>query len=210
MRSSHLNSNDEEDNSVGNPGPLLVMVDEVVTHEGDTECQKRDDNNSHGNGKSTMVDSVEHLSRHDCVDCTPADTSDTVEKCKESNTLVSKPVSRKNHLSETKLGAEARVKGNGGHTENVEEDDGKKRVDEMQLENGDTKATESERSDNKVSGEPHGSGVPDTVVSLFLLRDSVDTSNLSLQVFEDSEEEVVRVSLDNVFNRAMARVFEGG
>lgn len=209
VRSSHLDSNDKEDDSVGDPGPLLVVMNKVVAHERDTEGQERDNDNGNSNRKAAVVHSVEHLGRHNGVDRTPTDTGDTVEKCKEPDSLVSKPVSREHHLSETKLGAEGGVEGNRSHTENVEEDDSQKGVDEMQLEDGNTQATKSERSNNHVGGKPHGSGVPDGVVGLLLLGNSVDTSNLSLEMVQDPEEHVVGVRLD-VLHRAMVRVFERG
>ena len=61
---------------------------------------------------------------------------------------------RKDHLTQTKLGAECREEADWGDSQQVDEEDGEEGVDETQVKDGDGERTDGEGGDDHVGSKP--------------------------------------------------------
>lgn len=69
---------DEKDNERGNPAPIFVSVDDLVSREGDEEGAESDNEDS-SIARNVAVDGVEKLGAHDSVGSRPTDACQDIE-----------------------------------------------------------------------------------------------------------------------------------
>lgn len=70
---------DEENNEGGDPAPVLVGVDNLISSKGDEEGDEGDDEDP-GISRDRAVDCVKELSTNDSVCGRPADAGQNIEK----------------------------------------------------------------------------------------------------------------------------------
>ncbi len=95
--------------------------------------------------------------------CEPAGTShvcgggwevEPKEALTDLDTVVSEPETGEDHLAKSKHGSEGGEEAHGQDAEDVDEDNGQRRVDESQFENGNGQSSDGEGGDNHVGGQP--------------------------------------------------------
>lgn len=180
MGFSHSDGKNEEDDDVGDPGPLLEHVNNVVAKEGDAEGQHCNDDDTGPGRELAVVDRVKELGRNNGIDSGPANTSNNVDDGGNDGSVSAEPESGDNHLSETKLGAKSGEESNGQGAQEVEEDDGQEGRPEIKAENCNSEDADGEGGNDHVGAEPHGRDVPYRRIGLLFFWDALDAAGFDV------------------------------
>ncbi|KAG7802349.1 hypothetical protein KL944_002726 [Ogataea haglerorum] len=175
----------DESDHVRDPGPLLVSVDDVVAEEADENGEDDNDQTPGPRWQSVVVDDVEQLGRGHDVHGTPANTGNDVDEGEDPHRNISNKVSRKHHLSETKLGSVDGEEGHGNATQQIEENNGQNRGTKVKAKNTVGQAANVEGGNHHVGREPHGRAGPKRALGFLLHGNHLDTSCFTMEHAHD-------------------------